>query len=546
MRKFLGALALAATLTVFGNSAAAQGKLEIKETSLGKLGEQKDLRSYSVNTAQTQLAVLGKKGEKFVVSVNGQPDQEYEWIVAGSLGFTAEGNKHVYLVQQANKVFVVLGGKEGKQYHEVVNQDIFRSPKGDRIAYLARPTATGKRLMVVDDLEGKEFDQVGAFSFSPDGTRFAYGVETGGKQYFIVDNKPTKEFDKVLGQAFVWTADGKQFAYPAVREQKMLMVIGDKEEGPYDQVTAPVFSPDGQHLAYSAKRNDKWVVIADGKEQAEYEAIDSQSLRYSPDNLHFAYVAVKAGKKSVLVLDGKEQKELDGVAGATVRFSPDSARLAYMGLTKTKDAEGKDSAKLFWVLDGEELRAYDGLDARAFVFSPDSKRFFYVAVRNKRNVVVIDRIEGKEYDEIVQLQFSPDSKHVAYMAKRENRVYAVVDNAEGVGYVTAANLVFSPDGKRMAYVAGRDKSMFVVVDGVEGKNYAGIVAQSLAFSPDGKNLAYEARKEEGKPLFIVNSEESKEHDGSLKGSHLAWTDATLKSMVLRDNEVFRMEMTVGQ
>ena len=71
------------------------------------------------------------------------------------------------------------------------------------------------------------------------------------------------------------------------------------------------------------------------------------------------------------------------------------------------------------VVDGVEGKEYDGIGKGTLVFSPDSKRVAYEAQRGGKWLVVVDGVEGKEYDGIVEgtLVFSPDSKRVAYVSK---------------------------------------------------------------------------------------------------------------------------------
>ena len=76
------------------------------------------------------------------------------------------------------------------------------------------------------------------------------------------------------------------------------------------------------------------------------------------------------------------------------------------------------------------------------------------------------------------LAVSPDSKRVAYEAKRGHKQLVVVDGVEGKEYDGAANLVFSPDSKRVAYEAKRGDKWLVVVDGVEGKEFDGFLKSS--------------------------------------------------------------------
>ena len=67
------------------------------------------------------------------------------------------------------------------------------------------------------------------------------------------------------------------------------------------------------------------------------------------------------------------------------------------------------------------------------------------------------------------LTVSPDSRRVAYVARRGNKLLVVVDSVEGAEYDGIGRLIFSPGGEHVAYVAGRGAHSLVVVDGVEGE-----------------------------------------------------------------------------
>jgi len=505
-------LALTVVLMLWPAPALAQGKarlkLTVKETSLGRLGAAGETRSMAVSRDGNNVAILKKKGDKYVVVVNGKEGREYEWILANSLVFTSDPARCAYIVQQESRMFVVLDGKEGKKYHEIVGGELYPAAAGGRLAYYARNDAKGKRFLVIDDEEGKEYDQVGNLAFSPDGKRVAYGVEAGGRQFFIIDGVPAREHEKVAGGSFVWSPDSKRYAYGAVKEGKVVVVIDGKEEAPCDEATRPVFSPDGQHIAYAVRNGTVWQ----------------------------------------LILDGRPVKEHERIFGDTVRFSPDSKRLAYMaGRRETVKRDGKDVVleRRFYVVDGEEMRAYDLLVPNAFVFSPDSRRTAYVGVKNNRLVVVIDGIEGREYDDVRLVQFSPDSRRLAYLARRDNRAYAVVDNAEGLGYQSVGNLIFSSDGKRMAYVAARDKSAFIVVDGAEGRNYTNVIAETIAFSPDAKYIVYQAQRDD-RQFLVVDGEETKEFAGLVRGTGIVFdSPSSFHALVVRDNELFRMQVDIA-
>jgi Tol biopolymer transport system component len=516
MRKLSGVLAfvMAAGLLCGAASAQETKKLTVKETQVGKLmpGE---TRGWAISPDGNHLATLSKretkpatgdKVAKWVVTLDGVDGKEYDWIVPNSLEFSADSTSLAYIVQQGGKMFAVVNGQERTAYHEIVNSQLMVAPAGARFAYYAKVKPTSKTMVVIDAEEGKEFEAVGNVVFSPDGKRVAYGVESLGKMHFIIDGQPSKEYEKIAGGSFTWSPDSKRYAFGAVQDGKIVVVVDGQEQLTCDEASRPTWSQDSQRFAYSIRR----------------------------------------GKKMTLIVDGKEQKEFDVVLGQSARFSPDGKRIAYLAGRRETTGVGEPAAqapsKLFFVIDGEELRAHEELVADSFNFSPDSKRTAYVASkivdRQRLYSVVIDGIEGKDYEKIANLQFSPDSKQLAYLAERLGRAYAVVNNSESVGYLSVARLIYSADGGRMAYVAARDtSSTFVVVDNKEGKNYEGVIADHLHFSPDGKHVAFEAKR--GKDaFFVLDGEESAPHNGSIRGSRVVFSgNDALHGLIIREGDL---------
>ena len=178
--------------------------------------------------------------------------------------------------------------------------------------------------------------------------------------------------------------------------------------------------------------------------------------------------------------------------------------------------------------------------------SPDSKRLAYAAQRGGMQLVVVDGVEGKEYDGIGvgTLLFSADSKRVAYVAGRGGKLLVVVDGVEGKEFdgIGKGTLVFSPDSQRVAYVASRGGMQLVVADGVEGKEYDG--AANPVFSPDSKRVAYGAQRG-GKRLVVVDGVEGKECDGFLSGSRLVFdSPSQLHTLAVRGGEFLRVEVEI--
>ena len=64
--------------------------------------------------------------------------------------------------------------------------------------------------------------------------------------------------------------------------------------------------------------------------------------------------------------------------------------------------------------DGNPSRSSRGGLAGSLTVTPDSRRVAYVARRGGKWLVVVDGVEGKEYDAIGAPLFSPDGQRVAY------------------------------------------------------------------------------------------------------------------------------------
>ena len=196
----------------------------------------------------------------------------------------------------------------------------------------------------------------------------------------------------------------------------------------------------------------------------------------------------------------------------------------------------------------------------SLVVSPDSQHVAYVAVRGGKVFVVVDGVEGKEYDGIVTgggPRFSPDSQHVAYVAGRGEKRFVVVDGVEGKEYDgTGENtLIFSPDSQRVAYEAVRGGKHFVVVDGEEGQEYDGIVGGAPRFSPDSQHVAYVAVRG-GKVFVVVDGVEGKAYSVfPLRGSELVFDSPKLLHALAMDSRpalltsvpdiwIFRVEVEI--
>lgn len=486
--------------------------LPAKETLIGTMKEG-ETQTYTLSNDSASVAILKKVNDKYVMSVNGQDQKPYDWIVRGSVGFTGDSKTLGYVAQQGDKVMAVINGREGKPYHEIRENYIAFGP-ASRYVYFGKAEKNGKWICVADGNEvlGNIHD-LGSLGFSEDGKRYAFAAERDDKRFFVIDGKEGQMYSKVAGASFSFSPDGQRVGYVIEKDGKLVPVVDGQEQQAYTEVTRPIFSPDSKHVAFAAKLGDKrMAVFVDGKPHREFEMVMGQSIVFSPDGNRIAYVAGR------------------------------------------NEAAGN---KLFYVIDGQPEKEYDQILANSFVFSPNSQRWAFQAVtitplpngQRRGNVVVnLDGIEGKEFDQVGLLQFSPNSRQLAYLGQRENRAHVVVNGSTIADYDTLGYLAYAKEGNRLAYVASRGADNFLVVDNKPGKSYAGIVNTSVAWSADGKNVAYEARRpgENGKNVIVVNEAESAEHDGTLRGTRLVWDSPTaLHALILRDqNKIIRWEANV--
>ena len=94
-----------------------------------------------------------------------------------------------------------------------------------------------KWFVVVDGKEEKQYDRIGSGSlFSPDSKRVAYGAKVGNKQFVVVDGKEEKQYDSILGAGPVFSPDSQRVGYAAQVGNKRCVVVDGKEGKQYDSI----------------------------------------------------------------------------------------------------------------------------------------------------------------------------------------------------------------------------------------------------------------------------------------------------------------------
>jgi len=247
-----------------------------------------------------RLAYGAVRGNNQLVVVDGVEGKEYDGV--GPPVFSPDSKRVAFGAGRARNQLVVVDGVEAKEYDGIEAGNLVFSADSKRVAYVAG--RADKDLVVLDGVEEKEYDGIGArgLVFSPDSKRVAYGagrpkqlvvmrpveVYLAGKQLVVVDGVEGKEYDSILKGTLVFSADSKRVAYVAERYDKDLVVVDGVEGKEYDLARAPVFSPDSKRVVYEATRGGKWLVVVDGVEGKEYDGFlkGREPVFDSPSQLH--------------------------------------------------------------------------------------------------------------------------------------------------------------------------------------------------------------------------------------------------------------------
>lgn len=95
-------------------------------------------KSFRVSPDSRRVAYLAKMGNKQFVVVDGKEEKQYDSIGGGTLIFSPDSKRVAYGATIGNKWFVVVDGKEEKQYDGLVKGGTIIFDSSDSLHYLAR------------------------------------------------------------------------------------------------------------------------------------------------------------------------------------------------------------------------------------------------------------------------------------------------------------------------------------------------------------------------------------------------------------------------
>lgn len=226
--------------------------------------------------------------------VDGVRGRDYASI--DSVRFTEDG-KAAYVARTGARWFVVTGDQESDLALQSVSVAL-AAAKGNRLGYAASTTAGP--VVVVDGkatrIEGR-LAQVDAFSFSPDGTKYAYWVGAAGAPggTISVDGTPGvpslhRDFAQYRAGdpvRFLWSPDSRftvHYGAPGTQGfgSEFGIFLGDRYHslGNVSRIMLPIFTPDARHLFWMVEAGQRGMIEVwlDGTKVFEFDDQGRQPL----------------------------------------------------------------------------------------------------------------------------------------------------------------------------------------------------------------------------------------------------------------------------
>jgi eukaryotic-like serine/threonine-protein kinase len=241
---------------------------------------------------------------------------------------------------------------------------------------------------------------------SPDGTRVALSVETGGNQDIWIWDIARKiltrlTFNKGIDRSPIWTLDGKRIAFVSYREGASSSVYWRAADGTGDDEKLGSVSG-GRTVLSSWSADGKAMVFEDYREATQLASIGMLSIegdrkwkpllqdeytqanpQISPDGRWMAYFSMESGKAEIYVRpfpkvnSGKWQVSFGG--GQEPRWSPDGRELFYRN-GDAMMAVAVETAPTFKAgLPKELFRGnYSSYYGHSWDIRPDGKKFLMI------------------------------------------------------------------------------------------------------------------------------------------------------------------------
>jgi Tol biopolymer transport system component len=208
--------------------------------------------------------------------------------------FSPDGKRYAAVCGEASHRFVVIDGKKGQEYFDIdknaagLTQGMAFTPDSSRVVYTARAT-TGQFVVVNED----ESDALvnAWYQYSADGKRLAYGgmVGPGGQKCALSIDGKVQPVPPGNIYSFTFSPDGTHYAFFHQQGGDKSIFLDGKNTGLNGEFA---FSPDGQHLVVlgASSSDTRPGLFVDG--QLVFENYDKLLLQraFTPDSRHLIWM----------------------------------------------------------------------------------------------------------------------------------------------------------------------------------------------------------------------------------------------------------------
>lgn len=268
-------------------------------------------------------------------------------------------------ISQSRISFIGFKGKrpdlhvlEGKTliYENVLAGFPKYSKDGERIAIGTLDSATRKMRVSVGAVQGTNYDEIFASTFSFSEKGYGYWARNQERFYLVVDGKEAGTYESCGVSTPVFAKNSPNYAFVAKEGGVWKAFFGDIASRDFDSLTPPIVSDNGKHFAVVGFSKKKATVLLDGVEIGSYDGILDGTLSFDSDGKKLAYAVNDAGRAFVVDYNGRQSEKYDSIEN--FYSYPERSKLVWIARRGTRR---------LLVADGKEISNFD------FVIAPNSQ-----------------------------------------------------------------------------------------------------------------------------------------------------------------------------
>jgi WD40 repeat protein len=324
-------------------------------------------------------------------------------------------------------------------------------------------------------MSGNKIDEI---AFSKNGGGVAYKVVKDGKAFIVLNEKEGKHYDDVGRPMF--SPDSQKLSFPAKFKDKWAMVFQDKESKSDVYMGLPTYSSDGKIFSYFVRTTKNWFVVSNDQPGKLYTFSGKYDEPHVGNHLVSDIIFSPDGQKTALIVSYAET------------IKDEKGRLVVEKLPDGRTAN-KLKKEYFVSVNGQDGEKYEKVSALAF--SPDSQKLTYGALKNGKWYLVTNSEEQGPYNysDIYYMAYGSDNSTLMKVVDIGGRNVILTQdktiNADN--YIPGSLVALAPDNKTVAYTAKNQQGKYYTVyGGHTGKEFDYIDSNSLRFNADGTKIMY--------------------------------------------------------